>query len=87
MVFDVIVGPEIKRKIPSLKAFGHGFPFVSSSAVNIEKLGLLLVSPGFFINIGVEVVIPSFTALFACPFANIILFLKFFRDIGPIIGA
>lgn len=57
MIFDVVVGPSFQPKRNLL-------PAVAKLFMHLEQEEFFLIGPDFFVDFGVEVVVPSLPALF-----------------------
>jgi hypothetical protein len=53
--------------------------------MKFEEVLLFIVSPGLLVDCRVEMVVPPFTALFPGPLGDVIAFLEFLGDLGPVI--
>jgi hypothetical protein len=58
-------------------------PLVAQTLVQIENLAFFVSANGVFLNVGVQVIVPALTALFARPPADLVLLFQFLRHVGP----
>ena len=73
--------------VPSYEVPGDVFPSVAVYFVEFEELFFFVVGPGFFVDGGVEVVVPAFAALFAGALGDVVDIFEFEGDLGPIVEA
>jgi len=55
--------------------------------MKLEQPFFLFVVPRFLVDCRIEVVIPSFSALFTCSLTNGVVFFKFLSNFGPVVEA
>lgn len=72
MVFDRVVSAPIQ-------SFGNFCPLVAMQSVRQEQHPLLIRSPGIFLDPGVQVVVPSFSALLSDPSRQVV------GDLSPLL--
>ena len=75
------------RHLPSLEQFGDVGPFVAVNLVSVKNYYFFLVIDWRFLDIRVQVVVPSLSTLLARPAPYLVVFLEHLGDEGPPLGA
>lgn len=70
-----------------MKESGDIFPSVAMLFVELKEKFFFVISPGFFVDCWIQMVIPSLSALFACPFADVVVFFELECDLSPVVEA
>lgn len=65
MIFNVVIGSS--REEPR-----YIFPAVAVNFMKLKELFFLVVGPRLLVNSRVEVIVPSLSALFACPLCDVV---------------
>lgn len=87
MIFNVVVCPVFASIIPAFQPRRYLFPTVAQFAMRLKQQQFFFIAPNIFIDVRIQVIVPSFPTLFSCPFYLFVTLLEFISDRGPIIDA
>lgn len=95
VILDAIVRSKLKVSIkmkidfylPSFEKFCNISPFVAVYFVSIENYYFFFTVDRGFFDVGVQVVVPSFSALLSSPAPDHVIFLEHLGNVRPFLGA